>query len=594
MSFPPLGVFIDSIEASALAHPLYDHTANPVQVYFSLKDFSAWITTPNPKTIPIAVSQDVTFNVALTAPTLAALAAMQPPISLNARLDQWEVFSASGITDPKTGFAKLAIQAPATGTVKRALPWAIMDHLTWTLTAKVNNADVVVSCSTLLEIYVLPKLPPRFEASGIPLALLRDRNYLPAWMDPNQAIVDWPNFATQALFNDTRLEFQTWNGTCKYTSWAQSRLKAVFADQQGPHCWLDLWLTDLQDAGPGKPRRPVNSYDISVLHQVLVSLGVDATATQVRLKYVQPFGFINRTQLLGRAENPTSTSNPKNECNNPLYGDVFYMKGMICDVDEPKRSALRDHMFLTFQEDGKELVYDACIGPHLGTTGEPQYLTAVLDAREVRYKPEFNPTHYGLGRIEDIADGDASGFVSSSCFDQGGSSNSTVINNLASAMEKFGTWSLPAIHAPAGEWGLTATWTLHPTSDSDELITVNVFRYLSFWQSVSTWDRRTADIPRWIPSGSSMTDGQADTASGSIRMFYDSSRCYLATIEARKGTAATTYNIRNTLQGILDTAFPMTVKPTRYIKSIDAVAPSKIGDSIKVTVKVWVNLDYLT
>ena len=97
--------------------------------------------------------------------------------------------------------------------------------------------------------------------------------------------------------------------------------------------------------------------------------------------FLQPFGFINPTDLVGVGM-----------CNNPFFGDDPSKR--LVDWDDPDRSSFYNHAFaVTYGA----TVVDACAKPHLATETPEEYLTDSIDHRRSIYRGGFRP-----GRAKNI------------------------------------------------------------------------------------------------------------------------------------------------------------------------------------------------
>ena len=104
----------------------------------------------------------------------------------------------------------------------------------------------------------------------------------------------------------------------------------------------------------------VNCADQALLLSAFSKLvGVDA-----RAMVMSPFGYINESAL------PSFPS-----CNNPLFSNPKYDSRSVCPVNSPTRSGFGHHMFV--ESNGN--VFDACLGPHLGTETLSAYLLSTID-----------------------------------------------------------------------------------------------------------------------------------------------------------------------------------------------------------------------
>lgn len=126
------------------------------------------------------------------------------------------------------------------------------------------------------------------------------------------------------------------------------------------------------------PGDPVNCFDQA--HAVFL-LG-NLLGADVHVKRIMPFGYLKRTQLVGRGYT-----------NNPFYGNVSYDPQACCDRNAVGRSSFYQHFFAM----SGEWVFDSCAGPALGTTGLAEYLQAAIDS-------ERSPAGSRPGTTADVVD----------------------------------------------------------------------------------------------------------------------------------------------------------------------------------------------
>jgi hypothetical protein len=112
-----------------------------------------------------------------------------------------------------------------------------------------------------------------------------------------------------------------------------------------------------------KASTTVNCYDQAGAVQTL-SGAVGVTVVWI---YLQPYGFINPTQLVGVGQ-----------CNNPFFSS----NGSTAMVpsDDARRTAFGNHAFNEHTN-----IFDACAGPHVGTEARAAYVTAAIDATPALY-----------------------------------------------------------------------------------------------------------------------------------------------------------------------------------------------------------------
>lgn len=603
---PPLPLdFVQAIQASQVIHPLYDHQINPTRTYFAAGSQTAW---DKDGPVPVAVSATTPFAITLTPQGIVALNALTKP-SLTAALGL-NPLSAAKVFDHEIGvpvpaladalakdLEKLTLVKPASNGKDRPIPWRIAGDLVWTLKGT-KPQDPQYVCTTAVEIYALPPTLPTFYQSGIPLALLREPVFLPAWMQNDET--DWPAFVVQAMFNDARWEYQSWNGRCRYVATPKNWLQH-FANNGTMDCWLDLWLADLAGVRFDGTRLLVNTFDLAALSQVVGGLGLDID-TQTLLYYFEPFGFIKPTKLLGRVPDKDDPHYPDNMCNNPYYGMRSSYGGtwsstMKCDDNDEGRSALRDHVVLAVIKDGKTRIFDVGLGPHLGVEDLDGYVAATIDTKTTLYnKP---PGLFEVGGRTSVVDTiGVSQLVPSSATTT--FPTSSLINRLEDRFQNDGTWSTPYITAPSGSADIIATWTFQPKVDVTELITVSIFTYRDRPAVRQAYENRRNSLPGWEDNIFHM---QNDAVQGSMRVFYNDNEkgmnpMYLATIETRVGKAQSTLSLKQDLEAILDEQLAWTMARPKYIENVTVApaGPVAVGQVLTITLgrtpksKSWMGL----
>ena len=174
-----------------------------------------------------------------------------------------------------------------------------------------------------MELYVLPdSLPPFLKSAGIPVTLLHLPQYLPAWMHyPRQeqdVPLDWPAFVVQSVFSDERYQLVPYRGYCKYSSWPPATsLRDVFANGNGIDFWLKLWLEEMISLQPSK-YLPLDVIDLAAICQILISSGVDHSTANVRMHFMQPFGYVRPMTIIGGPRIRQTTSTIRMVCVNVM------------------------------------------------------------------------------------------------------------------------------------------------------------------------------------------------------------------------------------------------------------------------------------
>lgn len=149
---------------------------------------------------------------------------------------------------------------------------------------------------------------------------------------------------TSFLFSGCGLVYDTYGAKNAYANPCRTRHGSLF----------------LSDFIARRSGSVVNCADQALLVSAFSKLvGVDA-----RAMVMSPFGYINESALLLLPS-----------CNNPLFSNPKYDSRSVCPVNSPTRSGFGRHMFV--EANGK--VFDACVGPHLGTETLSAYLSSTID-----------------------------------------------------------------------------------------------------------------------------------------------------------------------------------------------------------------------
>jgi len=545
------------------------------------------------KVTPVAIyngqNSKTTFRVTLTAAASATVQLLTPPLTLvgKAMAGTWTVFSSQKKDTALDLVKDLVVNQPTVNGVAKPLPWALSSDITWTLSGS-DPKQPTYTCDTETEIYVFPpNLPNYVVRSGLPLRLLKLGTLWPTWM--NSAAVDWVAFVIDAIFEDPRLEYETWSGSSKYTSGIISGLRSDLGNDRGLEFWLDLWITDMY--GLNGVKIQLNCYDLACLVQVLVSLGTDAVAGKVRAKFMSPYGYIQKTKLIGRIDpriDPATKKpvNPENFCNNPFYGNNGYAKDILVDDTNNLRSAFGNHLFVTIDKAGDTYVLDACCGPQTGTVKLLDYPAKAIDTRSDKIgRP---------GTLFNVIDGIGVNhlIVSRALVRTNPSApTSNLLIDKVTQLDTGGTWKEPFYASPAQNYSISATWTFVPTAHPGETITINVFRYKDddIKELITTvqgaYAMRVATISdQWIAE--TTNEGKSDGVTGSIRIFCNPSVGYLATVKASSLKTVDTSTLKNGLKGLLDKS--MVPKGKAWIQKVgtDKSLPIKVGQQFMITITV--------
>lgn len=115
-----------------------------------------------------------------------------------------------------------------------------------------------------------------------------------------------------------------------------------------------------------------NCYDQAGALQTLIG----ALGIELFWIYMNPFGFINKTTLIGRGE-----------CNNPIFLKKSSLTPELVNKNDQRRTAFGAHSFCIWEKEGKhQFVLDACLGPTMGNASSPQYIKRKIDTTTILYK----------------------------------------------------------------------------------------------------------------------------------------------------------------------------------------------------------------
>ncbi|KAF2972580.1 hypothetical protein GQX73_g987 [Xylaria multiplex] len=509
---------------------------------------------------PVAVLRDATFTIVLNRPFLK----LKAPYSIRGMMNGGYrvVFQQDNITQRSlltelassrpgklflqtdffgghelSGFKIVPPKIPDTGSERR-LPWGFSGELTWTL--KGREPSPVYQDTTHVNIFVLPpNLPAFFKNAGIPLRLLRHPRFLPTWMNQVEDR-EWEAFVVDTVFNLESLEYEVWSGIPRYT-WFFGGLGEVFSQGKGIACLLDLWLSDLAVLGT-QSKIQVNCYDLAAICQVITALGFDGNQNQIYMHYMQPFGYIKATHLIGREEDPRNKAqNPGNWCNNPFYGALGAYPFMLCPQMHPSRRPFGNHAFLSISKGNDSHVLDACCGPQTGATKLGDYADAVIDT--VGPYDLTNPFDRPGQNIDILSGVGVDRLVRAQYFvklEPPRPDAKDIMSRVAQYMqsEYNSTLRQPNLCAPLGTARglyIAATWSFNLGIDgSFDLVRINILRYSDPDGARNEFDRRVSTVKYWVQSPPNSKDRYADLGGlGSIRMFLDDRHgyTYVAIIE---------------------------------------------------------------
>ncbi|HII01395.1 TPA: hypothetical protein HA351_07015, partial [Methanosarcinaceae archaeon] len=138
-----------------------------------------------------------------------------------------------------------------------------------------------------------------------------------------------------------------------------------------------------------------NCYDqAAALQAILGGIGIN----DIEWLFLEPFGYINRTDLLGRGE-----------CNNPFFLKEGRHDPEIVDNGSGHRTGFANHAFCGLLN--KDNILDSCAGPHSGNDTAEEYVSQAVDSNPALYpairferpgKKEDIVIGYGVADVERI------------------------------------------------------------------------------------------------------------------------------------------------------------------------------------------------
>ena len=153
---------------------------------------------------------------------------------------------------------------------------------------------------------------------------------------------------TQFLFEGHHLRYDRYLGDCKYFHFPDPSMP-------GSHHWFDVSGYMVRNKG-----NVVNCYD----QAYAVSLFGKLAGIESDVVFLQPFGFINETGLVGVGR-----------CNSPFYTSGPLATETVRGSNDTARAWFLNHRYVI--RDDK--IFDACAGPALGTQTHQQYLDHSVD-----------------------------------------------------------------------------------------------------------------------------------------------------------------------------------------------------------------------
>ncbi|KAL9036280.1 MAG: hypothetical protein Q9214_006208 [Letrouitia sp. 1 TL-2023] len=224
----------------------------------------------------------------------------------------------------------------ALSTKHAGIPWGYAGDIQWSLIHPKTKERIPLN-QTRVEIYGLSSyLPPFFKNPGTPVKFLR---YI-ALPEPK---TDYRSWVATTCMTDFWFRYDTFNGKPRFAS-----------SPTGVGYKFNYWLSTIFT------RLTVNCYDQAGIVQLAYSLQVGNP--QNTWAYMAPYGFINKTQLVGEGQS-----------NNPFYRQQLAIR--CIDGYDPRRTQFGNHAFII----SGGLVMDSTCGPHTGNETPPAYVSAAID-----------------------------------------------------------------------------------------------------------------------------------------------------------------------------------------------------------------------
>ncbi|KAH8915109.1 hypothetical protein BT69DRAFT_1357005 [Atractiella rhizophila] len=249
------------------------------------------------------------------------------------------------------------------------LPFGFKGFIDWEI--KSSGDLPITRATTAVEIYILSPHLPKFILDGVPALLLQflvlpiDRSF----KDESQTWVDHVVnfFRPQDGKSSQIFQYESNGGMSNYTGWPGPSGKADIADQVSTSCYIEHFLQHIKNQKANRSRW-VNCYDLAGLGQTMLSLGLDESVAKLRMMYLYPFGYINKTSLIG----------VDGWCNSPFPPDG---KSFEVDQLDPKRSSFGNHAFLTLDRNERNgpKVVDITCGPQKAQLTLRGYIDAAID-----------------------------------------------------------------------------------------------------------------------------------------------------------------------------------------------------------------------
>ncbi|RWA08289.1 hypothetical protein EKO27_g6805 [Xylaria grammica] len=228
---------------------------------------------------------------------------------------------------------------------RQDIPWGLAGNITWKL-RNLETGSLMGLNSSRLEIYALTGTVPKFFRDRVPVELLR-RVVLPrrTWTSSDT----WERYCCLLVFQHFAFRYDVRGGVARY---------------HVPKAGTFQLARYLHDIGS---RGVVNCYDQAAAMQIFLALS--PTTPEVHWMFMEPFGFIRTTVLVGRGA-----------CNNPMYERNG--TAPVLGRTSPDRRCFGNHAFVRVGPAAPDTkILDACCGPHTGHENLDRYIQNSIDPR---------------------------------------------------------------------------------------------------------------------------------------------------------------------------------------------------------------------
>lgn len=366
-------LFLDAVHCNSIIPAVDQHGVAP---YFRFGDQEIWTSSGGGGPAIITLSPTNSELLHLTGHCVPEL--IGHPFSISST---WEGFT-EGLQTPTTTYnSKLEghgnsfkISLPVSG---MNVPWGFKGCVTWTvrLTDELHGELPIdiPTFTTTIELYAVSPWCYEFLAcDGIPLDFLRFF-VLPTRGDDDYVTEYAPHVVTQVHY---------------HSGFRYNRVSGVhrYVDHNPWRFALSRWLKDLDRNKTAVHKYTLNCIDLAQIVGIATSLGFKNAEEANALEWSSliPFGFINKTHLIGFTDDVNSPFVDKHGNDNSLV-----------KWDSKPRSCFSGHWFIIWHNK----VFDATCGPQLGLLGIDKYIETAIDSH---YSHEHHPGIIN-GTIKDLS-----------------------------------------------------------------------------------------------------------------------------------------------------------------------------------------------